>query len=107
MSFIFVLGNEIFLVVYFQFQCCGVEGKADFVGTTKWNRTNPWASLSTLIYMQEFQYPLTCCPMGDVQQNWNNLPVDQLQQAAACALYGNNIYEVVSFIILSKSEITN
>jgi hypothetical protein len=38
--------------------------------------------------------------MNKVQDNWNSLPVDQLQQAANCAVYGTNVYEVVSLFII-------
>jgi hypothetical protein len=34
--------------------------------------------------------------MNKVRDNWNTLPVEQLQQAAGCALSGNNVYEAVS-----------
>jgi len=74
-------------------------GKSDFAQTRKWNRTNPWWNPSMSITMKEFVYPLTCCPMNRIQENWNTLPVDQLQQAANCAVTGNNIYEVVSLLI--------
>lgn len=83
----------------FQFQCCGVANKSDFTNPppTPWNRTNPWGGLA-------FTYPLTCCPMGDVQQNWNSLPVEQLQLAANCAVYGDNIYEKVNLIFIDSTE---
>lgn len=34
--------------------------------------------------------------MNKAQDNWNDLPVNQLENAAFCAINGNNIYEVVS-----------
>ncbi|CAF1304349.1 unnamed protein product [Rotaria sordida] len=80
--------------IMYNLQCCGVEGKLDFFGTTKWNRTNPWWNSSLPVTMKEFVYPLTCCPIGNLQQNWNDLPLDQLQQASNCALNGTNIYEI-------------
>ncbi|CAF3074538.1 unnamed protein product [Rotaria socialis] len=79
--------------IMYNFQCCGVEGKLDFYGATNWNRTNPWWSPLLPPTMKEFVYPLTCCPMGSLKQNWNDLPLDRLQQAANCALNGINIYE--------------
>lgn len=82
-----------------------MEGKADFNGTIKWNRTNPWLTGSMLDTTKGFAYPLTCCPINKVQQNWNNLPLDQLQQATNCALYGNNVYEVVRLFIIKISKI--
>ena len=83
----------------FQFKCCGVEGKGDFANATKWNRDNPWVSGT------KFTYPLTCCPLSSFQQDWNNLPVDQLKQAASCALNGIGIYETVSLSILDRIRI--
>ncbi|CAF1264988.1 unnamed protein product [Rotaria sp. Silwood1] len=80
--------------IMYNFQCCGVENKLDFIGTIKWNRTNPWWNSSLPSTMKEFVYPLTCCPIGNLRENWNNLPLDQLQQAANCALNGINIYEI-------------
>ncbi len=71
-------------------------GKSDFDGTANWNRTNPWWNSSMPFTARQFVYPLTCCPTNKVQDNWNSLPVEQLKQAANCALSGNNVYEVVS-----------
>lgn len=77
-------------------------GKSDFTGTIQWNRTNPWWD-GLSVATKEFVYPLTCCPMNKVQDNWNDLPIDQLQVASNCAINGNNIYEAVSkFIIKFK-----
>ena len=70
--------------------------KNDFAGAIKWNRTNPWWNPSMPIVAREFRYPLTCCPLNKIRDNWKNLPTDQLQQAATCALYGTNIYEIVN-----------
>ena len=50
--------------------------------------------------LRQFAYPLTCCPMGTVQKNWNDLPVEQLKQAASCSISGDKIYEVVSLFII-------
>ena len=69
-----------------------MEGKEDFARTKKWNRTNPW-SISTV---NEFKFPLTCCPMGRIHDNWMKFTVGELQQAADCARFGVGIYEVVS-----------
>ncbi len=43
--------------------------------------------------------------MNKIQENWNDLPVDQLKQAASCALYGNNVYEVVCLFLIKIHEI--
>lgn len=67
----------------------------DFVQTKKWNRTNPWWNVLYPPHMKEFVYPLTCCPVGNHQQNWKIIPQDQLEKAANCALNGINIYETV------------
>ncbi|CAF1333481.1 unnamed protein product [Adineta steineri] len=78
--------------IMYNFKCCGVEGKSDFDGTIKWNRTNPWGTPSLLETMA-FRYPLTCCPLQNVQPDWNNLPVDQLKDVAYCAASGKDVYE--------------
>lgn len=76
--------------------------KNDFTGTMKWNRANPWWNSSMGLAAREFHYPLTCCPLNKIRDNWKNLPMDQLQQAASCALYGTNIYETVKFLSLRR-----
>ncbi len=67
-------------------------------GTIKWNRTNPWWTPSSGVMTKEFRYPLTCCPMNKTHDNRNSFTIDQLKQATNCALYGTNIYDVVSLI---------
>ena len=47
--------------------------------------------------MRQFEYPLTCCPLGDGKQDWNNLPLDQLESTAQCAVYGTKLYQQVSW----------
>lgn len=98
--------NEIFVLfvfeIDFQFECCGVLGKTDFLGTKQWNRTNPWWTSQMPPNMKEFVYPLTCCPMNKSQENWHSLPLNQLQKAGFCALNGANIYETVSFVVFFR-----
>jgi hypothetical protein len=43
-----------------------------------------------------FSYPITCCNITGFATDWNNLPVNQLQSYASCAVYGTNINEQVS-----------
>ena len=83
--------------------CCGIESKSDFNGTTKWNRTNPWWNSSWPDDQKTFTYPLTCCPIDSHKQNWNDLPVKELEQATACAARGTGIYDVVSLLIINKT----
>lgn len=69
-----------------------------------WNRTNPWGTPS-LPETMTFRYPLTCCPIGNVQPNWNDLPLDKLQDATYCAISGTDIYETVRLFIIDQNEI--
>jgi hypothetical protein len=71
-----------------------------------WNRTNPWGTPS-LPETMTFRYPLTCCPLGNVQPNWNDLPLDKLQDATYCAISGTDIYETVRSFIIDQNEIEN
>ncbi|UJR10021.1 hypothetical protein I4U23_014244 [Adineta vaga] len=73
--------------IMYNFQCCGVESNTDFDGASQWNNTNPWA---VSMESSKFRFPLTCCPLSNVQPNWNNLPVQQLNEVANCAVYGTN-----------------
>lgn len=75
--------------------------KDDFAGTIKWNRTNPWKKGGMPSSVSNFRYPLTCCPLNKIRDNWNNLPMDQLEQAAHCAVTGTNIYQMVRFFSLT------
>ncbi|CAF3630881.1 unnamed protein product [Adineta steineri] len=80
--------------IMYNFQCCGVYNRSDFDGTKKWNRTNIWANAS-LGNSTNFEYPLTCCNMGNVfTTNWNDFNSAQLQSAATCAMTGNNTYTI-------------
>jgi len=76
----------------YNFQCCGVEGNSDFDGAIKWDRTNPWGNPSVPQTMA-FRYPLTCCPLRNMQTDWNNLPIEQMNEAASCAINGTGVYE--------------
>lgn len=71
--------------------------RSDFHGPMKWNRTNPWAKSGLIT---QFRYPLTCCPLNKLRENWNQLPIDQLEQAAHCAITGTNIYQIVRFFLI-------
>ena len=45
------------------------------------------------VSLSTFNYPLTCCSLGPLQQDWSKLPVDKLQSAAECAIGGLRVYE--------------
>ena len=75
--------------------------KDDFDGTIKWNRTNPWWKSGMGSLTSKFRYPLTCCPLNKIRDNWNKLPTDQLEQAAHCAMTGTNVYQIVRFFSLT------
>lgn len=86
-----------------QFQCCGVRDRSDFNVTQIWDRRNPWWN-SSMSMDENFTYPLTCCPIGNVfSKNWDDLPLDKLQSAATCATTGNFTYSIVrSFLSISN-----
>ncbi|CAF0947953.1 unnamed protein product [Rotaria sordida] len=83
--------------IMYNFKCCGVDSKFDFINTTKWNKTNPWASTMGNGY-KNFTYPITCCNISNVfTEDWNNLPFDKLQSVAYCAVNGTHINEMGCF----------
>ena len=80
---------------FLQFKCCGVQKPEDFYAAKAWNRTNPWQMTSP----SPFSVPLTCCSAISGEQNWNDLPLDKLKAAEACAVTGvghPDLYKTVS-----------
>lgn len=80
--------------VMYNYQCCGVRNREDFNGTVKWNRTNPWWEPRMPADLKYFAYPLTCCKFPNVfTRNWKEIPADQLQAVALCAITGDGTYK--------------
>ncbi|UJR36057.1 hypothetical protein I4U23_028793 [Adineta vaga] len=78
--------------IMYNFECCGVDSKDDFNGTTKWNRRNIWWDASMGNSAQNFTYPLTCCKINSGGgKNWNDFNEVQLRTGVICAVNGTNI----------------
>ncbi|CAF1307029.1 unnamed protein product [Adineta ricciae] len=78
----------------YNFECCGIDSKDDFNGTTKWNRTNIWWTSSMGNNYRTFAYPLTCCnSKNGSSNNWNDFSATQLQSGLTCAVTGVGVYQ--------------
>jgi hypothetical protein len=52
-----------------------------------------------------FKYPITCCNISNIfTTNWNDLPLNQLESVAYCAINGTNINPTVSLFDCIKNK---